>query len=211
MKKILIATLVLGTAQTALAHGSYNGWSVGASVGWVGASLKFREERTRISGNHTFNQVGFGIHADWAQSCTNKLFWGAGVGLGYHAGSPHAVFGQNQLKLNLKQQRKFYVEIAGRLGVNLGNAVLYTLVAVRGTEIEHRLSLENTRNAVERRKMVWGIAPGVGFDFKVNRNWSFGVEYRYLFEQQATLGSPFDAKLARARTHNVLTRVSYHF
>ncbi len=214
--KLLAIALTLGVSQAAIAHSTnYNGWAVGASVGWIGSSLKVSTPLMTTTQKLNFNHTAFGVHADWYKTNSNNLLMGYGFGVGYHSGNPSKTVQETStVNVQMKQQRKFYAEVVGRLGWNLGNSALYALAAIKGTQIENKTQQLNTNNFANKNKFVWGIAPGVGGDVKINKNWSMGAEYRYFFEKSGNIASAAPAlqiNVKQMRSHNLRARVSYHF
>jgi outer membrane autotransporter protein len=212
--KLLAAVLAAGVSQAALAHANYNGWSVGINGGWVG-SAKYNSQHADFNKNVRFNHTVYGLHADWAKAITNGLFYGVGFGIGYHAGNPGKTINEvGSTKVTLHENRKFFAEVATRLGWSMGNSVVYAIAALKGTQIENKAEIVNDSNRWSESKWIWGVAPGVGFDFKVNKNWSFGVEYRYFFEQSRSVDhaqKALKADIKNQRHHDLQARVNYHF
>lgn len=237
--KLFVSILALSVSYSAMASDqakNYNGWTLGVDGGWVGSSLKYTKNNGALLNNNGssskdlkhFNQASFGIHTDWHKTLANHMYFGFGLGAGFHAGNPSKNFENVKIDNNknynssIKQQRNFYAEVAGRLGWNFNKAVLYALGVLKTTHMEHKIEFTGNNNNkssqynYSEKKFINAVGFGGGFDFKINKDWSFGAEYRYMFEESLDVNDPnsnglINASLSKLRSHNVLGRVSYHF
>lgn len=232
MKRILLVTaLTLGVAQNAIASGSYNGWSAGTSLGWSGTTNKIgfddpddqkAYEQAGVKTSAKSNLAVFGLHADWHKTMPNCLYFGFGLGLGTHFGSSKSTLFdgkiatvQNTVKLTYK--RGFYGDLTARLGISVNKAIVYGLLAIRGTNVKYQLDAvtPTTTTTWKTSKMDVGFGPGLGFDIKVSDKVSVGAEYRCLFEKGMKIpqvGNSADkTNFKKHISHNLGARVSYHF
>ena len=222
--KILMTMLALGVSTQAFSHETvknYNGWTLGVDGGWVGSSLKAKSNTSSSFVNiKNLNQASFGVHTDWHRTLANHMYFGFGLGAGFHSGDPSKTLDSETtngktVNTTFKQQRNFYAELAGRLGWNFNNAIVYAMAVVKTTHMKHTYQLSDGSNNYSDKKFINAFGPGAGFDFKVGKDWSFGAEYRYMFEESTDFVDGnvpgVNAKLSRLRSHNVIGRVSYHF
>ena len=235
MKKLLMATVALCTfASSADAARPFNGWSVGLNGGWNQDRVKFDASGSTLDKKMTFNTGFAGLHFDWTKSQANAFLFGFGFGLGYGFGSPSdtVVDGVNinqggvvinNTKIEMKIKRKFASEFSTRLGWNFNNKwALYGILAARAQAVDTSFKIHGNGNvggvvfngSYETSKesdVVYGFAPGFGFDVRVNESWSVGGQYKYFFENSAKAKFGSESTKAKMSAHNALIRVSYHF
>lgn len=220
MKKILTLTLLAAlSASSAAVAAPFNGWAMGLGAGYSRAN-------TDLAGkNSTFNQIPLMVHLEYQKSAPQNVFFAFGVGAGYNfrsqkvslfsgAGSEGEVTWNGNV--DLSQKRKFMAEMALKLGYNFGSAVFYGILALRGTQVEHTVTVAGTfsdgvttlraNGSIQDKSFIWGVAPGVGFDVKVAEKWSLGAEYKYFFEKSPTI-----SKEVKMRNHSAMLRATYHF
>lgn len=231
LNKILLAAAsaltLMGAVQAEAA--AYNGFSMGATAGWTSNSVKLSGTGTSLDKSLRFNQAPFGLFVQYSKSAPQSVFFGIGLEAGYHFGSAkknlfEGTIAQNNIafagKIELEHKRKFYSEIAAKLGYTFSDSVLYGLVALRGTQVENTLSAnailtENGQVVIRangkksNKDFVFGFGPGVGFDMKINDKWSVGAEYKFMFEK--SVSAALSKENIKMNSHNLMARLSYHF
>tara|TARA_A100000171_G_C2119890_1_gene140140 strand:- start:450 stop:1100 length:651 start_codon:yes stop_codon:yes gene_type:complete len=216
MKKILMLTAAICTCGTlAQAAAPFNGWSVGLHGGWNQDRVEVKSDEINDT-KKTFNTGFAGIHFDWTKSRANAFLFGFGLNLGHGFGTPDVTVAEaDGDKLSLEFKRNLYASIDARLGWNFNNKwALYGILSARaqGTKLRAKV----TENGVERKgeeksDVLYGFAPGVGFDVRLNERWSLGAQYKYYFDSSVTAKASDADNKVKFRSHNALVRVSYHF
>lgn len=234
MKKILMLTaaaLTLASANPADAAKAFNGWSVGLNGGWNQDRAELNFSGDSLDKKETFNSGFAGIHFDWTTSKANSFLFGLGFGIGYGFGSPTTTLAERGAavgadtfvgKAEVELKRGLSGEINTRLGWNFNDKwALYAIFAARAQSVKLTAKLTGNGGTVggvalpnannSENDVVYGFAPGVGFDVRINEAWSIGAQYRYFFESSAKAKFSGNDKSHKLRAHNALVRVSYHF
>lgn len=225
------AAMTLAAANPVEAAKTFNGWSVGLNGGWNQDKVKVDLDDDDLDTKKSFNTGFAGIHFDWTKSKANSFLFGIGFGLGYGFGSSTetiferaAAVGADTFvgKVEFELKRGFSGEFNTRLGWNFNDKwALYAVLAARAQSVKitgkvtgngGTVDGDPIRNTnVSSSDVVYGFAPGVGFDVRINEAWSIGAQYRYFFETSAKAKLTGNDKSQKIRAHNALVRVSYHF
>lgn len=209
----------------------FKGWSVGLQGGWNQDRVDFDFSVNELDSKQTYNTGFGGVYFDWTTSDANSFLFGLGFGVGYGFGSTNnklferkAAVGADTFvgKLESKLKRGFYGELNTRLGWNFDNKwSLYAVLAARAQSVEYKTTLTSNGGRLDGEviqgksrsdsDVLYAFGPGVGFDVSVNKAWSVGAQYRYFFENSVKAKLNNAESSYKARSHNALIRVSYHF
>jgi opacity protein-like surface antigen len=220
MKKTLLKSTLFLTASALFLSsfstdaGPYKGFAIGINGGWLNDAIKYNADLgdvATVNSTAHLNQLPVGAHVDYHYSNAQNLYLGIGISGGYNFGRvKEKVFDIAGIKLDLETKRNFYAELTSRIGLSSGNAIVYALLAGSVTKLTTKTigSVEGESESKNMKKTVWGIAPGMGFDIKLDRNWSLGAEYKYFLEKKIRFNEDLTAK---THAHKLVARLSYHF
>jgi len=111
-----------------------------------------------------------------------------------------------KFKLKQKGEVALYAKFGKVMGAN-DSLLLYTLAGISGTK------LEGTYVTESKSKTVYGFSVGTGLEYKLNKQWSTRVQYRFNKYNHAKF--PYSNSLIGTvknyKTHSLMMGVSYNF
>lgn len=233
IKKFLLATCAVGTlfAAADAKAGVFNGWSVGAFVGWERSNVEIELDGLPDF-DESFNGIPVGLFVNWSKSSPNSWYFAAelGAGYGFTRGEKTIVNGtltgangaSATGRVTYQLRKKLFVEFTPKLGWNFGQGIVYGLVSLKGTQTEHEVKFSGTlrdaqgntvsgQQTLSTDDFLGAFGIGGGFDFKVSDCISTGLEYKYFFEKSAGAERGNYDTSYKMRSHNVTARLTYHF
>jgi len=219
VKALALALLLAAPAAHADAE-AWRGWYGGFSIGATNARSSWTTDATLApspeSVEHSATDPVFGVQFGYRKKAAEHLR--IGLEFAWHAARIQKAAFSNQ-SINTEYTTRIHdpVSVAVQLGVPTSRTLTYIRGGFAYAGIELQAKNHNTGQVAVWDDHATGWTAGAGFEVKVRRAWSLGLQYDYGKLRAVNLGTVsnfgfgFAATDFQARLHTGLLRLNYNY